>query len=76
MPSRPDGGPPVADVTSPQIIARPLPSRYQVLFGPPMRFEGEGDEEDRIVRGYVREVQSAIEGLLARGLARRESVYL
>lgn len=54
----------------------PLPSRYQLLFGAPMRFEGEGDEEDRVVRGYVDEVKSAIEGLLAKGLARRESVYL
>lgn len=53
----------------------PLPTRYRILFGEPMRFEGEGNEEDEYVATHVEEVRAAIQGLLARGLAERESVF-
>jgi 1-acyl-sn-glycerol-3-phosphate acyltransferase len=54
----------------------PLPARYRIEFGEPLRFEGEGDEEDETVQGYVHEVKERIQSMLARGLAERESVYL
>ena len=53
----------------------PLPTRYRILFGEPMRFDGEGNEEDEIVATYVEQVRSAVRDLLARGLDERESVF-
>ncbi len=53
----------------------PLPTRYRIYFGEPMRFEGYGDEEDEYVHGLVAQVRSRIEEMLQKGLAERESVF-
>lgn len=56
--------------------ALPLPVKYRIYFGEPMRFEGEPDDEDRVIRAQVHEVMDAISGLLERGLREREGVFL
>ena len=53
----------------------PLPVKYRIYFGEPMRFSGNPDDEDRIVRSKVDEVTSAIDDLIARGLRERRGVF-
>ncbi len=61
---------------TPTVLPFPLPSRYQIRFGEPLRFTGAPDEDDAELEKKVAEVQDAIRGLLERGLAERKSVYL
>jgi 1-acyl-sn-glycerol-3-phosphate acyltransferase len=60
---------------TPTILPLPLPARYHIHFGAPMRFKGSPDEEDQELDGKVREVQDAVRGLVERGLAQRTSIY-
>ncbi len=53
----------------------PLPVKYHILFGNPMRFEGDGAEEDHRIEARVEEVRSAIEALLDRGLRNRRGLF-
>ncbi len=53
----------------------PLPTRYRIYFGEPMRFEGHGDEEDEFIEGYIRQVKGAIQSMLDRGVAERSGVF-
>ncbi|MCB9506346.1 MAG: acyltransferase family protein [Myxococcales bacterium] len=53
----------------------PLPVKYRIYFGEPMRFSGDPDDEDRAIAAQVREVTSAIEGMIARGLAERDGLF-
>lgn len=57
------------------IGALPLPVKYRLYFGEPMVFEGENDDEDRVIRGKVNRVRSAIADLLERGLQERDGVF-
>ena len=52
----------------------PLPKRTpcQVEFGEPMYFEGDGNEPDEIIFGYIDQVRAAISELIERGQARRQ----
>ncbi len=56
--------------------ALPLPVRYRISFGEPMTFEGDPDDEDRVIRAQVHRVTQAIENLITSGLNRREGVFL
>ncbi|ABC80200.1 lysophospholipid acyltransferase family protein [Anaeromyxobacter dehalogenans] len=60
---------------TPTVLPFPLPSRYHIHFGAPMRFQGSPDEEDEALERKVAQVEAAVRGLLARGLAEREHVY-
>ena len=53
----------------------PLPVKYRIYFGEPMYFEGDFDDEDRIVREKVERVTGAIEALLQRGLRERSGIF-
>jgi 1-acyl-sn-glycerol-3-phosphate acyltransferase len=61
---------------TPTILPLPLPARYHVRFGEPMRFAGSPDDDDAELERKVAEVQGAVRALLERGLAERRSVYL
>jgi 1-acyl-sn-glycerol-3-phosphate acyltransferase len=61
---------------TPTILPLPLPSRYHVRFGEPMRFTGSPDEEDAELERKVGEVEGAVRALIERGLAERRSIYL
>ncbi len=54
----------------------PLPTRYRIYFGEPLRFAGAGDEEDHVIETYVGAVKTAIQEQLERGLAAREGVFI
>ena len=55
--------------------ALPLPVKYRLYFGKPMTFEGQPDDEDRIVRAQVQEVKDAIDALLKQGLSERQGIF-
>jgi 1-acyl-sn-glycerol-3-phosphate acyltransferase len=54
----------------------PLPVRYHIEFGAPMRFRGDPNDEDEIVEEKVEEVKSTIQAMLRKGLAERRSIFL
>jgi 1-acyl-sn-glycerol-3-phosphate acyltransferase len=53
----------------------PLPTRYHIAFGPPIRLAGETDEDDEKVAEHVRVVRNAVQELLQKTLERRESIF-
>ncbi len=61
---------------TPTILPLPLPARYHIRFGEPMRFTGSADDEDAELERKVAEVEGAVRALVDRGLAERRSIYL
>jgi 1-acyl-sn-glycerol-3-phosphate acyltransferase len=53
----------------------PLPTKYRILFGEPLRFEGEAGEEDAAIEAKVERVKEAIAVLLAQGRAERRGIF-
>jgi 1-acyl-sn-glycerol-3-phosphate acyltransferase len=53
----------------------PLPVKFRLHFGNPLRFEGDPGEEDAAVEAKVEVVKDAIRALLADGLAARTSWF-
>jgi 1-acyl-sn-glycerol-3-phosphate acyltransferase len=53
----------------------PLPVRYHLHFGAPLRFEGSGSDEDAVIDEHVATVREAIEQLLREGLEQREGIF-
>lgn len=60
---------------TPTILPLPLPSKYHVYFGEPMRFTGSPDDEDAELEKKVAKVKAAVQALLDRGLKERENVF-
>jgi 1-acyl-sn-glycerol-3-phosphate acyltransferase len=54
----------------------PLPTKYRVHFGEPMRFRGGPDDDDTVVSDKVWLVRQTISDMLRRGLSSRRSVFL
>jgi 1-acyl-sn-glycerol-3-phosphate acyltransferase len=55
--------------------ALPLPTRYRITFGEPMRFDGDPDDDDAIIEEKVFVVKATIQSMLNRGLKARKSVF-
>ncbi len=60
---------------TPTLLPLPLPTRYRIHFGAPLRFSGSPDDEDTVLEEKVRGVKDAIRELLADGLRRRQHVF-
>lgn len=56
-------------------LGLPLPTRYRLHFGEPLRFRGAPDDDDAALEEKVGEVKAAVERLLAQGLAARKHVF-
>lgn len=56
---------------TPWVVALPRPTTLQIYFGEPMRFDGQGNEEDHVMVGWVQEVKARIQALIERGLKER-----
>ena len=50
------------------VVPFPLPVTCQIRFGDPMKFEGNGNESDEVIQGYVQEVKDRITELIDEGL--------
>ncbi len=68
-------GMPALPVT-PLGLPLPLPARYHLHFGEPLRFEGSPDDDEAEIDGKVREVRATIQAMLNRGLKQRQHVFL
>jgi len=53
----------------------PLPVKYHIHFGEPMRFEGNPNDEDEVIAEKVEPVKERIAAMLADGLAARRSLF-
>jgi len=60
---------------TPTILPIPLPSRYTIYFGEPMRFEGHPNDEDRLIEEKVQAVRSTIQSMVKVGLEERKSIF-
>lgn len=49
---------------TPYGLPLPLPVSLELHFGPPMHFEGDGDEEDAVILGQVEQVKARIAGII------------
>ncbi len=59
-------GVPYVPVT-PWIFPIPRPVRLEIHYGEPLKFEGNGSEEDDVIQRYVEQVKSAIAALIEKG---------
>ena len=50
----------------------PLPTRYRLYFGEPLRFRGDPDDDDAVIEEKVWVVKATIQSMLNRGLSRNE----
>ncbi len=55
--------------------ALPLPTRYRIYFGEPMRFGGDPDDDDAVIEEKVYVVKATIQSMLNRGLKARKSIF-
>lgn len=53
----------------------PLPTRYRITFGEPMRFEGDPDDDDAVIEEKVAQVKGTIQSTLNRGLKERRAIF-
>jgi 1-acyl-sn-glycerol-3-phosphate acyltransferase len=55
--------------------ALPLPTKYRVYFGEPMRFQGDPDQDDEELRPTVLQVKNTIQSMIHLGLKERQNVF-
>jgi 1-acyl-sn-glycerol-3-phosphate acyltransferase len=55
--------------------ALPLPTRYRIYFGEPMRFSGDPDDDDAVIEEKVFVVKATVQSMVNRGLKARKSVF-
>lgn len=60
---------------TPTGLPLPLPVKYRIYFGEPMRFSGRPDDEDSELEKKVKTVKNAVQGLLQQGLRERKHVF-
>jgi 1-acyl-sn-glycerol-3-phosphate acyltransferase len=53
----------------------PLPVKYRIYFGEPMRFTGNPSDEDEVIGELVEQVKARIATMLAHGLSARRSIF-
>jgi 1-acyl-sn-glycerol-3-phosphate acyltransferase len=63
-------GMPALPIT-PQLLPLPLPTKYRIYFGEPLRFTGDEDEDDAAIDRKVQQVVVQIQKLIELGLRER-----
>jgi 1-acyl-sn-glycerol-3-phosphate acyltransferase len=63
-------GVPYIPVT-PYVVPIPRPVTLQLVYGAPMRFEGDGNEEDHVISDYVDQVKNRIADMMESGQRQR-----
>ena len=53
----------------------PLPVKYRIYFGKPLRFDGNPDDEDAVIDKKVAKVVGTIQTMLDRGLRERPGIF-
>lgn len=73
-PTRLLGTPPMP--IAPQLVFWPLPVSCQIHFGPPLMFEGSGNDPEHVITEHVEVVRRAIGELIEQGLAMRPRPFM
>lgn len=60
---------------TPTLLPLPLPVRYHIHFGEPMRFEGSADDDDAEIERKVAQVERNVKALIDKGLLERKGVF-
>jgi 1-acyl-sn-glycerol-3-phosphate acyltransferase len=60
---------------TPTGVPLPLPTKYHIYFGDPMRFSGRGDDEDAELEKKVHVVKSTLQSMLDKGLQERKHIF-
>ena len=60
---------------TPTVLPFPLPVRYRLWFGQPLRFDGSPDDEDAVLEAKVARVKGAVATQIALGLEQRKHVF-
>jgi 1-acyl-sn-glycerol-3-phosphate acyltransferase len=53
----------------------PLPVKYRIYFGKPLRFEGDPDDEDAVIEKKVARVVDTIQAMIDKGLRERPGIF-
>ncbi len=53
----------------------PLPVKYRIYFGEPLRFDGHAGDDDVVIEEKVDVVKTALQDLLDRGCREREGIF-
>ncbi|MDQ3036484.1 MAG: acyltransferase family protein [Myxococcota bacterium] len=53
----------------------PLPTRYRLWFGEPLKFSGDPDDDDSVIEQKVAVVKQTIQSMLHHGLKERKSIF-
>jgi 1-acyl-sn-glycerol-3-phosphate acyltransferase len=56
-------------------LALPLPTRYRIYFGEPLRFEGDPDDDDADIEAQVEVVRSTVQRMVVRGVGERKHIF-
>ena len=59
----------------PFVTLVPLPTRYRLYFGEPLRFSGDADDDDEVIEDMVKTVKHSIQTMIQVGLKEREQVF-
>ncbi|MEE2835004.1 MAG: lysophospholipid acyltransferase family protein [Myxococcota bacterium] len=65
------GGPPIPLLATPL----PLPTRFHIHWGEPLRFDAAYDDDDEVISELVEQVRSTIRAMIEHGLADREGLF-
>ncbi len=56
-------GAPYVPITS-YLLPIPRPARIEIIYAEPLTFKGTGDEDDKVIQGYVDQVKAVVAGLI------------
>jgi len=62
-------------VPYPPFLPVPLPVKYRLYFGEPMRFTGDPDDDDEVLDEKVKQVRNRIQSMIHLGLRERQHVF-
>lgn len=60
---------------TPTVVPFPLPTRYHLYFGAPLKFRGNPNDDDTELEKKVREVKTSIQSMLNQGLRDRKGIF-
>ncbi len=60
---------------TPTILPLPLPAKYRIRFGAPMRFTGRPDDDDEELSQKVKSVKAELQGMINAGVQARPHVF-
>lgn len=56
-------------------LAVPLPTKYRLVFGEPLTFTGDPDDDDSVIEEKVAVVRSTVQSMVNRALREREAIF-